>query len=63
MRCAKCRREMLAVAEKGKTVLRLPVRQIVYVCWECGISRVQDYQLEMTPLEKKILEAKGKVIP
>jgi hypothetical protein len=55
MRCRKCGNEMIFIAEKGKKILGVKIKQIALACWDCGIATIQEYQEREHGLRKRIV--------
>ena len=55
MICRRCKKEMLFIAENGRKILGVRVKQIALACWDCGIATIQEYQEKDYGLGKKVV--------
>ncbi len=55
MKCRICSKQMVFVAEHSREVLRVKVKQILSVCWDCGRAVVEEYQQNEHGLGKRVI--------
>jgi hypothetical protein len=55
MKCRICRKEMIFVADHSRKVLGVRLKQILSVCWDCGLAVVEEYQQNEHGLGKRVV--------
>jgi hypothetical protein len=55
MKCRICSKQMVFVAEHGREVLGVKMKQILSVCWDCGRAVVEEYQQKEHCLGKRVV--------
>lgn len=58
MNCRKCGKEMIFLAENGKKILDVRIKQIVLACWECELATVQTFQETDHGLRKRVVNVR-----
>ena len=55
MKCRRCGKEMIFIAERGKKILGVKIKQIALACWDCGIATIKEYQEMERGLGRRIV--------